>query len=212
MVAPVAPLVLPAALGMPWATYSVVHPKGYIGPCIRVQRASDNAQADVPYREGFVDKVWADTFAQGSQLKVMIFYDSTPGQTEPHNLIATSFASAPEFSNQDEYYGIRPVMLASFADSTPQEWLERTLTGDAQQILLNNFSIYQVLAPTTSGNACMLFEFGNAGRTTPTAYLHYLGAGAVANPMAANIAGTNFIFNGTKPRAQLNTNGSKPRA
>lgn len=197
-VAPAAPLIsLPAALGLPWAIYSVIKPAGYSGPCLRVQRASDNAQLDIGYTaNNIVDAAAADAFANGSQLKVVVLYDVKPNevtQAERHDLSQPVFLNAPEFTAQDLYQGIRPVMLAGFAGTTPQEWLQRTLTGDVSQLAMNAFTVYQLVAPTTSTNGNVFFEFAAtpvlSGANAYTAYIG--GAGPGPTPFGINIAGQN---------------------
>jgi len=65
---------------------------GYAGPCIRVQRASDSAQQDIGFTAatGLVDMAAALTFATGSELRVVTWYDQTGGGKH-----ATGSATAP---------------------------------------------------------------------------------------------------------------------
>jgi hypothetical protein len=137
------------------AAFSVVPVNGYSGMCLRVQRASDNAQFDVGFINGGVNWAAADAFAAGSILTVVKWYD----QSGNGNHLISNSASPPTFMGYSNFSGIRPVNFNALgSDFLAHSSMTTPLIFNA-----NAFTTYQVVAPRVNNQPGCFFSMHQAG-------------------------------------------------
>lgn len=109
------------------ALYSVLQQRGYAGPCLRVQRTSDNAQLDIQFLNGVCDVASAMTFAGAGSAFVIKWYDQTGNGYHA----TASVGNAPKFSSVN-IYGSIPGISINPDNSNQMFDLPTALTMDSR--------------------------------------------------------------------------------
>lgn len=124
------------------ALYSVLQQRGYNGPSMRVQRSSDNAQADVQFKNGVADIATAMTFAGSGTLCIVKWYDESGNG---HDSPDVSCGTAPAFTNFNMINNIPGVTF--FTGSAVLD-IPTTLSTNSQ-----SETVYAVHAPIAASGA-----------------------------------------------------------
>jgi hypothetical protein len=179
------------------ALFSVVQPLGYTGPCLRVQRSSDNTQLDIGWSPqnvngnlwSVVDWPTADAFAAGSTLTVVTWYDLSGNGAN-----AVSGTNAPQFSPYSNFNSCRPITFNGLGSSAAPV---RYNLDAPVSVTTSQFTLYMVAAPR---NMWWQYSFGGlqsapGGTDVATTY----GSRSVVSPLSIwnNAAGQHIGATGT---------------
>lgn len=195
---PAASITIPTgAMGI----YSAVAVNGYAGPCIRVQRSSDNAQMDIPFSNGVADWVSADGFAAGAYLQIQIMYDQSGNK---NNLVAAN-TNPPSFVPGGNFRGIRPFGYFSTSPGASQNMIAPVAMNS------NSFTVYQIINSYTQGYASAWFSFQDTPANGAEPIVLYLPAGTPFAPQLTspgNSGSLGFVPPSQYIAASFSGNGS----
>ena len=122
----------------------------YTGDCVKVRRASDNAEQDIGFLSGQIDISSLETFASGGVCHVTTFYDQSGNA---NNAIQTAAANQPvitDSSGNVTTVNSKPSVLWTVAES----WLEFTS--------ITPYSVFVAQKLSTVGGAYANFIIGGA--------------------------------------------------
>jgi hypothetical protein len=166
------------------ALYSVVQQRGYSGPCLNIQRSSDNTPEDIRFKNGVCDVASAMTFIGSGSGYVDTFYDESgrgcPATSSP------SSTTSPLFSSVDQIGGIPGITI------NPSSLSQILNLCSGLSLDTQNQTIITVYAPSSSGG-------DNTGSPVWLLGSPYTQGG---NSLFINGTGDELFHNGT----QTNTN------
>ena len=153
----------------------------YTGDCVKVRRASDNAEQDIGFVSGQIDISSLETFASGGVCHVTTFYDQSGNA---NNAIQTAAANQPvitDSSGNVTTVNSKPSVLWTVAES----WLEFTP--------ITPYSVFVAQKLSTVGGAYANFIIGGAnndyissGSANASIGLQYLSVSAKASVKNGN--------------------------
>ena len=153
----------------------------YAGDCVKVRRASDNAEQDIGFLSGQIDISSLETFASGGVCHVTTFYDQSGNA---NNAIQTAAANQPvitDSSGNVTTVNSKPSVLWTVAES----WLEFTS--------ITPYSVFVAQKLSTVGGAYANFIIGGAnndyissGSSNVSIGLQYLSISAKASVKNGN--------------------------
>lgn len=150
-----AAVTLPAgALGI----WSVLKTAGWNGNCLRVRRASDNAEQDIGFAGNVVDWPAADSFAGGSNLFVTRWYDQSGNGAD---LVQAAQSSQPVFARTSHRNGLRGITADQQNGSfgTGPKYLQNTTFN----FNANASTVYIVSSSRLSYGSTSYFQMQSAG-------------------------------------------------
>jgi len=153
----------------------------YAGDCVKVRRASDNAEQDIGFVSGQIDISSLETFASGGVCHVTTFYDQSGNA---NNAIQTTAVNQPvitDSSGNVTTVNSKPSVLWTVAES----WLEFTS--------ITPYSVFVAQKLSTVGGAYANFIIGGAnndyissGSANASIGLQYLSISAKASVKNGN--------------------------
>lgn len=90
--------------GSPAAVYAVVQYVGWGGAALREKRASDSAQQDVGFSNGYLDMASSNSFCSGTTCTVVTWYDQSG-----HSQDSTCSTACPVLRASNAVFGIQPI-------------------------------------------------------------------------------------------------------
>ncbi|HET6377931.1 MAG TPA: arabinofuranosidase catalytic domain-containing protein [Methylocella sp.] len=138
--------------------WSVLRTAGWNGNCLRVRRASDNAEQDIGFAGNVVDWPAADAFAGGSNLFVTKWYDQSGNGAD---LTQAALANQPVFARASHWNGIRGVTADQQNGSfgTGPKFLQNA----ALNFNANASTVYIVSSSRLSYGSTSYFQMQSAG-------------------------------------------------
>lgn len=144
------------------ALYSLVRASGYVGPCIRIVRASDSAETDIGFAAtGFVDVSAATTFMGASTITVKTWYDQSGNANDA---IQTTVGNQPLLNTVLTLYGYTGLFCGNVEDIF-NGFLRYFVIPSGVSHNTQAFTALSMVAVQASGDIAPIFQMGPDGGT-----------------------------------------------
>lgn len=194
----VSPITLP---GTPAAVYSAVRLSTWTGNFAQIQRVSDNATFNIPFKGNVPDYVAAAAFVGGSTAGYSKLYDQSGNGRD---VTQSTAANQPSFSTTALVNGMLPVIFDGIYNSVGKS----LLIPASLSLSRVNFSVFSAIRQVISYEDQNLFEFTSGAST----YLSNFISTAFSDTGVNTYDGTVIASSGIRPRGQMTTWGLRSNA